>query len=588
MGFRVMGSFKVKLVAYFVLLAIVPLAGAFWGFTSIAARSETRRADATLQSSLRAAVQRYDERLNAVARRGERLAHRPQFARALASKQRAELGRMLAREPGLRVEAPGLRVGAPLHLAAERRVAVFGPSGLLGEVVASLPLDASLLRKLAARSGLERGEHFAFSRRDRIAVGPQGRLVLSSSRPETVRLGGSRYRALSSGQLPNAGDVSLVALIPQSKIDAAKATGKHRLLIALLGVLGLVGLVAYLEGRSIVLSVQRLVRAANAIATGELDGRLPVSGRDELSTLARSFNEMADQLAGRLKELEAEHERLEGAIRLFGEALAATHDVDQLLRVVLDAELEATGATGGMVISEGRVAAEVGKPTGGARIEVPLRSGDASFGRLVLTGTEFSDEAQATARSLAAHAGIALDNARLHGIVERQAILDELTGLGNRRHAQEMLVREMARAERFGSPVGFVLCDLDNFKDVNDRYGHLAGDEVLRELATVLMEVVRNTDLAARWGGEEFALVLPATDLDGAAHVAERAREALEERTLLTQDGQAIQVTASFGVAAYPEHGRGDDLIAAADAALYAAKRLGKNRVETGSAVLSQ
>jgi two-component system, cell cycle response regulator len=578
-----MGSFKFKLVAYFLLLAVVPLAAAFWGFTSIAARSETRRADATLQSSLRAAVERYDERLEAVTRRGERVVRRPEFARALASRRRVEVARMLAGEPGLRVEAAGLRVGAPPPLAAERHIQVFGPRGLLGEVVAAVPLDAGLLRRLAGQSGLDREERLAIARGDRIVVGPAGRFVLAAGQPETVSLGRSRYRGLSSGQLRNAPDVSLVALIPQHRIDAAKASSERRLLLALVGVLGLVGLVAYLEGRSIVRSVQRLVRAANAIAAGEFEGRVPVSGRDELATLARSFNDMADQLAGRLKELDAEHERLEGAIRLFGEALAATHDVDQLLRVVLDAELEATGATGGMVIADGRVAAEVGKPTGGARIEVPLRAGETNFGRLVLTGTEFSEEAQATAKSLAAHAAIALDNARLHGIVERQAVLDELTGLANRRQAQEMLVREIARAERFSTPIGFVLCDLDNFKDVNDRYGHLVGDEVLRALAAVLMEVVRTTDLAARWGGEEFALLLPSTDVDGAAHVAERAREALEERTLMTHDGEAIRVTASFGVAAFPEHGRGDDLVAAADLALYAAKRLGKNRVETGS-----
>jgi len=245
--------------------------------------------------------------------------------------------------------------------------------------------------------------------------------------------------------------------------------------------------------------------------------------------------------------------------------------------------MEATGATGGMVVSEGRVAAEVGTPSGGARIELPLRMGDASFGRLVLTGSEFSNEERATAASLAAHAAVALENARLHRIVSKQATVDELTGLANRRFATEMLGREIVRAERFGGPVGFVLCDLDNFKDVNDQHGHPSGDDVLRELASVLMDVVRTTDIAARWGGEEFALILPGTDVAGAAHMAERAREVLEARTLLTQEGQPIAVTASFGVAAFPEHGEGDDLVAAADLALYTAKRLGKNRVEYGS-----
>jgi len=580
-----MGSFKVKLVGYFLLLAFVPLAAAFWGFTSIAARSETRRAEAGLQVSLRTALRAYDQDLDALRTTATRLARRPEFARALAQRRRGELERMLARSPGLRVEAKGFRVGDAPRLAAEQRVvvAVAGRSRPLGEIVASLPLDEKLARSLEDRSALAPGDQLAVVQGGRVVVGPRGRVPAAGEGATVLRLDDRRYRGVRSDPLENARSASFLVLTPQDKIDAAQAPIQRRLLLALLGVLLLVGAFAYLEGRAIVRSIVRVVRAADAIARGELGRRVPVSGRDELATLGRSFNEMADQLARRMEELEAERERLEGAIRLFGEALAATHDVEQLLRVVLDAQMEATGATGGMVVSEGRVAAEVGTPSGGARIELPLRMGDASFGRLVLTGSEFSNEERATAASLAAHAAVALENARLHRIVSKQATVDELTGLANRRFATEMLGREIVRAERFGGPVGFVLCDLDNFKDVNDQHGHPSGDDVLRELASVLMDVVRTTDIAARWGGEEFALILPGTDVAGAAHMAERAREVLEARTLLTQEGQPIAVTASFGVAAFPEHGEGDDLVAAADLALYTAKRLGKNRVEYGS-----
>jgi diguanylate cyclase (GGDEF)-like protein len=281
-----------------------------------------------------------------------------------------------------------------------------------------------------------------------------------------------------------------------------------------------------------------------------------------------------------VQELETERTRLQEAITLFGEALAATHDIEQLVRVILDVEIEATRATGGIVIVEGGVAAQVGETDGVDRIEIPLRAGTTNFGHLILTGPGFDDEHRLTAVSIAAHAVVALENARLHRIVREQALVDGLTGLANRRHAQRSLEHELARAVRFGDNLAVVLCDLDDFKVVNDQHGHLAGDDVLRELATVLEATVRTVDIAARWGGEEFALILPGTGAAGAAQLAERARVALASRTILTQEGVPVRVTASFGVASWPEHGEGDELFGAADSALYEAKNRGKNRVE--------
>ena len=188
-----------------------------------------------------------------------------------------------------------------------------------------------------------------------------------------------------------------------------------------------------------------------------------------------------------------------------------------------------------------------------------------------------------TAASLAGQAVIAFEAARLHRIVSSQALVDGLTGLANRRSCEETLHAELARAERFDSPLAVVVADLDDFKEVNDRYGHQAGDVVLRELAVLLRESLRDIDLAARWGGEEFLLVLPGTDLEGAAYVAERVRRALEERVALSGEGDPISVTASFGVAAYPQARSIPALFAAADGALYEAKRTGKNRVAVSS-----
>jgi diguanylate cyclase (GGDEF)-like protein len=139
---------------------------------------------------------------------------------------------------------------------------------------------------------------------------------------------------------------------------------------------------------------------------------------------------------------------------------------------------------------------------------------------------------------------------------------------------------ELARLERFGGELAIVVADLDWFKDVNDRFGHPSGDAVLRELAQLLQETVRDVDLAGRWGGEEFLVILPGTDLAGGAQVAERLRLALARRIVLSADGTPIPVTASFGVAATPPASTASELFSAADAALYEAKRNGKNRVE--------
>jgi diguanylate cyclase (GGDEF)-like protein len=576
-----MGSFKLKLVFYFLLLALVPLAAAFWGFSAIAARSETRQADARLQSSLRSALAIYGEELDSVGVSAERLASRPGFARALVRRDRTKLQQMLGGSTTLRITGGGIELGVTPPLAAERPVSVIGSGTELGKVIGSLPLDRRLVRRLEQRAGLDPVDHLVLADGDRVIAGPGGRLALGGGRTATVDLGGERYRALASAPLEGARSVTLAVVTPQARIDAAGAKAIRRVLFALAGLLIFIGVLAYLEGRSILSTVQRLVGAANAIASGDLARRVPVRGRDELATLARSFNEMAEQLTARLTELNSERERLQEAISLFGEALAATHDIDLLLRVVLDAQVEATGAAGGMVIVDGRVAAEIGALDGAERIEVPLHGTDTSFGLLVLVGPTFAEEDRLNAVTLAAHAVVALENARLHRVVEHQALVDGLTGLANRRHAQETLETELARAERFGGGVALVFCDLDAFKDVNDRHGHLAGDDVLRELALVLRDTVRAVDLAARWGGEEFALLLPGTDASGAAQLAERARAALEERTILSQEGEPIHVTASFGVAASPEHGHGaEELLRAADRALYEAKRRGKNRVE--------
>jgi diguanylate cyclase (GGDEF)-like protein len=580
------GSFKVKLVAYFLLLSLLPLAAAFWGFSTVAARSETRRVDARRQAGLRATLATYQEALSGADKAAAALARDAAFQQALVRRDRAALERMLRTRPHLAVEAPGgFRVGPRDPTAATREVSVVGPGGARGAVVATVPLDAKLVRRLERRSGLEADDHVILVEGGRILAGPvgvRGRFNALSGKTRTVTLAGKRYRVLVAGSLGQQPAATLGVISPQAQIDAANREATSRLLVGLIASLLLVACVAYLEGRAIVRTIRRLVDAARAIAQGDLKQRVPVQGRDELALLGRTFNQMAYQLQTRLDELEAERGRLRDVISRFGEALGATHDPDHLMRLIVEAAIEATSASGGAVVGASGEVVQAGYPdTGGERIEVPLQAGAVNFGSLLLFGDDFEEEDRVTAVSLAAHAVVALDNARLHRIVERQALVDELTGLPNRRQCEDRLANELARVDRFGGPLAVVVADLDWFKDVNDRYGHPAGDTVLREFAILLGETVRDVDLAGRWGGEEFILILPGTDLEGGAELAERVRVALAGRIVLAADGTPTPVTASFGVAATPPAKTASELFAAADAAMYEAKRTGRNRVQT-------
>jgi diguanylate cyclase (GGDEF)-like protein len=165
--------------------------------------------------------------------------------------------------------------------------------------------------------------------------------------------------------------------------------------------------------------------------------------------------------------------------------------------------------------------------------------------------------------------------------VASQAVTDGLTGLANRRSFDDELALEWRRAERVGDSLALLLLDLDDFKRVNDEFGHQAGDVVLRRVAAILDSGARHVDLAARYGGEEFALLAPETDTLGAKKLAERLRADLEAATIELPTGGKLNVTASIGVAVKGDLERAEQLVAAADEALYEAKRNGKNRVVT-------
>jgi diguanylate cyclase (GGDEF)-like protein len=165
-----------------------------------------------------------------------------------------------------------------------------------------------------------------------------------------------------------------------------------------------------------------------------------------------------------------------------------------------------------------------------------------------------------------------------HETIYRMTIVDGLTGIYNKRYLVEQLDRELSRAARHGRPLTLVICDIDHFKRVNDEFGHLAGDQVLKEVAQLLKNRIRPDDVIARYGGEELAIILPETDLAGGVRIAEDLRRMIAAQ-MFAFEADEIHVTISCGVAQLDAEWRSHDFVRAADQRLYEAKRTGRNRV---------
>jgi diguanylate cyclase (GGDEF)-like protein len=593
-----MGSFKLRLVIYFMLLALLPLVAATVAFSEVAERGETGSADSRLSTAIRVAQADYEEQLvEDTAGTARALARATSVQQALATSNRSALVRTAKEVPNAAFYSARnefLAGKRPGQFDAFRSVRVNGPRGeLLGRVVVHLPFDDRLAKRLGTRSALDGGDRFAFVANGKV-IAPEairGDLAVPHQQPRYVTVGEATYRALGTELLaaekPRRPPVSLVALSPKATIDQAIGDLRSRFLLFSAVAMIAVGILAYTFGRTIVRSLGELAAAAGAIAKGSFDQRVPVRGSDEFAALGVAFNDMAAQLEQRLRELDAERGRVRDTIARFGDALAATHEPYALLPVIVENTVEATGAAGARLVVDGKEIAREGTPAdGGKPLVIPLGLDGRESGVLYLTPREadFSDEARELAHWLGSQASIALENARLHRLVERQANTDGLTELPNRRHFEEALESEISRAERFGGTLALILADLDDFKQVNDRYGHQAGDDVLQTFADILRTTVRDIDLPARYGGEEFAVLLPQTDLEGAHELGERLRRALAARPMATHPGGLVAVTASFGVAAFPDAPTPAALFASADEALYRAKRSGKNCVVSADA----
>ncbi len=403
----------------------------------------------------------------------------------------------------------------------------------------------------------------------------------------------------------------------RGSITGAEIVGLGGPLLAIPLALGV--LVLFL--RIVLRTLRDMTEAAGAIAGGEYTRRVTGDRDDELGKLARAFNRMAERLQKRqhqdkliagfsetLQTCLALDEAYHATERFCAELFPGTHGALYLINASrnLMEEVTAWGEHQGesvfapqdcralraghpyAVENPGDLpCAHLPQPPPTVSLCVPLTGQNETLGLLHLRAAhparpEAVLDQRDIAFAVADQLALSLGNLRLREVLRQQSIRDPLTGLFNRRYLEETLQRELARAERHGQPTSVILLDIDHFKRFNDDYGHDAGDAVLRSVAEVLRKAVRAEDIACRYGGEEFVLLMPGAGVDIACERAERVRAAVAASALAHADQPLGPLSISAGVASYPDHGdTAERLIKAADIALYKAKRSGRNRVLT-------
>jgi diguanylate cyclase (GGDEF)-like protein len=516
-----------------VLGALLALLVAAWAAAFQAGTTELDRADARLASEARSGSAGFSALVAAGDARAGTLAASPALQRAVLRGEAAAVKRQLDGRTDVAVYSRShlLAGRVPAGAAASRTVRVVSGGKVIGRVVAFIPVTGALVDRLAAAAGVESPDRL------RLRVGSAALGAPLGKAFDLVETG-RKYRVFATKLVDGPLAVVLQAATPRASIGRG------------------------VERRTLWLVLATLVSLATLAVLAR--GVYVFAWRPRRSPRRRDVRQV---------------------VALIGDALASTHEPDRLLPVILHASMEATGAVAGVAVRGGEEVAREGSfERTGAPLRLELATAEVAGEDLALilhpVPTGFDERTVELAHSLVAQAAVALDNARLHGIVKRQAVTDELTGLANRRSFRESLDTELQRAERFGSGLALIVADLDDFKNVNDRFGHQAGDEVLRAFAEVLKGRIRGIDLAARLGGEEFAILLPETDAAGAEALAENLRLAVA-KLAVPIGSEEIRVTASFGVAAFPESEGADELMTAADLALYSAKRHGKDRVVT-------
>jgi diguanylate cyclase (GGDEF)-like protein len=507
-----------------------------------------------------------------------------------------------------------VRIGTPLAIALSQAVLQDSDQNTIGRITLSVTTAQAYVdesrRLTQVGTRVDRGD-VVLASSSRAALN----VKLPNGRGDDVEIAGRDYRTTSFLAKEPDGTVERVRLFSPVPPNGSAST------ILVIGLtfafLALAMIFAVIVNRTLQNEVNRLLTAAQRLGRGDFSVSVPAEGNDEFAALGKEFNNMATQLEARLEDLRRERGRLQEAIRRVGESFARGLDRVGVLEIVVQTAVDGSGAAAGRATMRRRADAPMeevtrsGEPeafhralhaaeaavmdagevaeiqiAGASAMAAPLSATEAGDRVLAIVSVARGDRPFAQAEHelfayLTSQAAVSVENVDLHETVQRQAVTDELTGLFNHRRFQEVMAAEVERARRYDAEMGLIMLDIDNFKRVNDTYGHMQGDMVLREVARVLRQSAREIDEPARYGGEEMAVALPQTDLDGAYRFAERVRQRIEALELPLLDGDGIlRVTASFGAASLSSAPQSDKegLVAAADAALYRAKRSGKNR----------
>ena len=606
-------SFRTRLTSFFVLIVVIPMIAVGFLVFRLISDSQQAKTDARASGLATAARSVYNSESSAAAHDAQAIAH-------LIGP--ASIGLVRAKLPTL---ANDLGIARVAVAVGSRTVADVGDRGALAPGVATLDQGpghpvltisvseitaAQYIRELSAPGVLvvvRQGGRTLGSTLGSGTALPAGRLG-------TVSVSGTSYRTVTQTMRGFSAPVE-VTILSSAAAASGSLTGSRVLAAAfIVAVLLLAFSFSVMASRGLQGQVSRFLQAAKRLAGGDFSSPIQIDGRDEFAALGEEFNNMSTQLERRLEELSLERARLQEAIRRIGQTFATNLDRRALLELALKTAIDAVQAEGGRVsvratpdeplseaLREGDLEGlgdhvmdaeraalqpegwgESSDDTAGvlAVAMAPVEPGGRTHGLITVVdrGRRFSEGDREVLRSLAAQATLALENIDLHLQVSRQAVTDELTGLSNHGRFQELLSTEVEQIRRYHHSLGLIMLDIDNFKAINDTYGHQQGDLVLKRVARVLADNSRETDFPARYGGEEMALILPHTDLPGAYAIAERIRTAIEGAHIPLGDGNGVlRVTGSLGVAASTDCTK-DELIADADGALYEAKRSGKNR----------